>query len=159
MLKEVFKKILSVTNEETKKESVEDAKRYMLNNWSGIEIYETDGYDVVRCSAEGHVSHILSDRLSSRPMGWSKVCADRMTRLRVYRENGGKIIDLVLEKNKRKEKENAEILTREIKEKVKKRTDKRYSNNEYYNCSSLLDTGKTTALYKGFKGIIYNEMA
>jgi hypothetical protein len=38
-------------------------------------------------------------------------------------------------------------------------TDKKYSNKEYYNCSSLLDTGKTTALYKGFKGIIYNEIA
>lgn len=158
MLKEVFKKILTVTNEKTK-ESVEDARRYMLNNWNGIEIYETDGYDVVGCSAEGHVSHILSDRLSSRPMGWSKVCADRMTRLRVYRENGGKIIDLVLEKSKRKEKEKTEILTREIKEKVEKRTGKKYSNNEYYNCSNLLDTGKTTALYKGFKGIIYNGIA
>ena len=159
MLKEVFKKILSVTNEETKKESVKVARRYMLNNWDGIEIYETDGYDVVGCSAEGHVSHILSDRLSSRPMGWSKICADRMTRLRVYRENGGKIIDLVLEKSKRKEKENEEVLAKEIKEKIRKRTDKRYSDNEYYNCSSLLDTGKTTALYKGFKGIINNEIA
>lgn len=159
MLKEVFKRILSVTNEETKRESVEDARRYMLNNWNGIEIYETDGYDVVGCSAEGHVSHILSDRLSSRPMGWSKICADRMTRLRVYRENGGKIIDLVLEKNKRQEKENEELLTKEIKEKVMKRTDQRYSYNEYYNCSNLLNTGKTTALYKGFKGIIFNEMA
>ncbi len=159
MLKEVFKRILSVTNEETKRESVEDARRYMLNNWNGIEIYETDGYDVVGCSAEGHVSHILSDRLSSRPMGWSKICADRMTRLRVYRDNGGKIIDLVLEKNKRQEKENEELLTKEIKEKVMKRTDQRYSYNEYYNCSNLLNTGKTTALYKGFKGIIFNEMA
>ena len=159
MLKEVYKKILSVTVEETKKESVKDARRYMLNNWDGIEIYETDSYDVVGCSAEGHVSHILSDRLSSRPMGWSKVCVDRMTRLRVYRENGGKIIDLVLEKNKRKQKEKEEVLAREIKEKIKKRTDRKYSNNEYYNCSNLLDTGKTTALYKGFKGIIYNEIA
>ena len=159
MLKEVYKRILSVTVEETKKESVKDARRYMLNNWDGIEIYETDSYDVVGCSAEGHVSHILSDRLSSRPMGWSKVCVDRMTRLRVYRENGGKIIDLVLEKNKRKQKEKEEVLAREIKEKIKKRTDRKYSNNEYYNCSNLLDTGKTTALYKGFKGIIYDGIA
>ena len=76
----------------------------MLNNWDGIEIYETDRYDVVGCSAEGHVSHILSDRLSSRPMGWSKVCADRMTRLRVYRKNGGKIIDLVIRKKQKEGK-------------------------------------------------------
>lgn len=159
MLKKVFKKILSVTNEETKKESVKDARRYMLNNWDGIKVYETDRYDVVGCSAEGHVSHILSDRLSSRPMGWSKVCADRMTRLRVYRENGGKIIDLVLAKKKKEAKENKEILTKEIKERVQKNAKKTYTNSKYYNCSSLLNTGKTTVLYKGLKGIIYGDIA
>lgn len=159
MLKEVYKKILSVTEEETKKESVQDARRYMLNNWDGIKIYETDKYDVVGCSAEGHVSHILSDRLSSRPMGWSKVCADRMTRLRIYRENGGKIIDLVLAKKEKEAKENKEILTKEIKERIQKNTDKTYNKSKYYNCSSVLDIGKTTALYKGLKGLIYSDIA
>ena len=49
------------------------------------------------CSAEGHVSHVLSDRLSSRPMGWSQTGADRMSKLRCYERNYGreKIIDLV----------------------------------------------------------------
>ena len=49
------------------------------------------------CSAEGHVSHVLSERMSSRPMGWSKRGADRMSRLRCYvRDHGeGRIIDLV----------------------------------------------------------------
>lgn len=49
------------------------------------------------CSAEGHVSHILSDRLSSRPKGWSKTGADRMSKLRCYEKNygGEKIIELV----------------------------------------------------------------
>ena len=49
------------------------------------------------CSAEGHVSHILSDRLSSRPKGWSKTGADRMSKLRCYEKNHGreKIIELV----------------------------------------------------------------
>lgn len=159
MLKEVYKKILSVTEEETKKESVQDARRYMLNNWDGIKIYETDKYDVVGCSAEGHVSHILSDRLSSRPMGWSKVCADRMTRLRIYRENGGKIIDLVLAKKGKEAKENKEILTKEIKERIQKNTNKTYNKSKYYNCSSVLDIGKTTALYKGLKGLIYSDIA
>ena len=49
------------------------------------------------CSAEGHVSHVLSERLSSRPMGWSQTGADRMSKLRCYERNHGreKIIDLV----------------------------------------------------------------
>jgi DNA-binding transcriptional MocR family regulator len=44
-----------------------------------------------RCSAEGHVSHILSARLSSRPMGWSIIGADEMARMRTYKANGGSI--------------------------------------------------------------------
>ena len=49
------------------------------------------------CSAEGHVSHVLSERLSSRPKGWSKTGADRMSKLRCYEKNYGreKIIELV----------------------------------------------------------------
>lgn len=37
--------------------------------------------------AEGHVSHVLSDRLSSCPMGWSQTGADRMSKLRCYERN------------------------------------------------------------------------
>jgi len=42
------------------------------------------------------VSHVLSSRLSSRPMGWSRKGADRISRLRCYERNEGeeKIIDL-----------------------------------------------------------------
>lgn len=35
-------------------------------------------------STEGHVSHILSERMSSRPMGWSKVGLSKMADIRVY---------------------------------------------------------------------------
>ena len=46
---------------------------------------------------EGHVSSVLSDRLSSRPMGWSQIGADRMSKLRCYERNYGreKLIDLI----------------------------------------------------------------
>lgn len=49
------------------------------------------------CSAESYVSHVLSDRLSSRPMGWSQRGADRMSKLRCYEKNYGRdgIINLV----------------------------------------------------------------
>ena len=40
---------------------------------------------------------MLSDRLSSRPMGWSQTGADRMSKLRCYDRNNGRaqIIQLV----------------------------------------------------------------
>ena len=41
------------------------------------------------CSAEGHVSHVLSARLSSRPMAWSRDGAERMAKLRAFMFNKG----------------------------------------------------------------------
>ena len=57
------------------------------------------------CSAESHVSHVLSDRLSSRPKGWSRCGADRMSRLRCFEQNNGreKIIELVKYNRKQRE--------------------------------------------------------
>ena len=46
------------------------------------------------CSAEGHVSHVLSSRMSSRPMGLSKCGAGKMGRLKAYFYNGGDMLEL-----------------------------------------------------------------
>ena len=86
----------------TKKESMRKAKRYILNNWDGIENLFEQEY---RCSAEGHVSHILSSRLSSRPMGWSVIGADEMARMRAYRANGGSIKEYYRKTRTEREKE------------------------------------------------------
>lgn len=69
---------------------------YALGNWNAV-IRSYHNRQLSGCSAEGHVSSVLSDRLSSRPMGWSRTGADRMSRLRCYERNYGrdKMIDLV----------------------------------------------------------------
>lgn len=53
--KEAFKKILKLTDSKTRKKAVRNARRYILNNWHGIEIKAEKGYEIVGCSAEGHV--------------------------------------------------------------------------------------------------------
>ena len=75
---------------------VEDCRSYFENNWDSIQRAFHDK-KVLGCSAEGHVSHLLSERMSSRPMGWSEVGSDRMCKLRCYVRNYGreKIVDLV----------------------------------------------------------------
>ena len=100
ILKRVFKKILELKTSETRYNTVLEAKRYIENNWSGIEI-KVDNYEIIGCSAEVHISHVFSDRLTSRPMGWSKIGADKMAQLRVYKKNGGKIYDLVMAQKKK----------------------------------------------------------
>ena len=44
---------------------------YLYNNFDGMYIYEIDKESLNGGATEPHVSHILSSRLSSRPMGWS----------------------------------------------------------------------------------------
>ncbi len=96
MVKEVFKKILKLTDSKTKKKAVRDARRYILNNWHGIEIKAEKRDEIVGCGAEGHVSHVFSNRLSSRPKGWSKTGVAKMSKLIIYKKNGGEIYDLVM---------------------------------------------------------------
>lgn len=75
---------------------VEDVRAYLTNNWEAIVKAFRDKH-VIGCSAEGHVSNIYAERMSSRPMGWSENGCDAMCRLRCYVRNHGreKIIDLV----------------------------------------------------------------
>lgn len=77
-------------------ETVEKCRSYLTNNWEAIQRAFHDG-NVTGCSAEGHVSHIYSERMSSRPMGWSATGSDAMCHLRCYTRNHGtdKVIDLV----------------------------------------------------------------
>lgn len=92
LLKYIDSMLASANNQEP----IEDLQTFISGNWSAI----TRTYHnkiIAGCSAEGHVSHVLSDRLSSRPMGWSQTGADRMSKLRCYERNHGreKIIELV----------------------------------------------------------------
>lgn len=63
---------------------------FLENNFADIDLSSKYG-----CSAEGHVSHVLSARMSSRPMAWSVKGADKMARLRAFYFNGGNFSDLV----------------------------------------------------------------
>ena len=95
--KERFKEYTDrMMNSAKNPERVEELQKYVLGNWAAIR--RTLRNKLVNgCSAESHVSHVLSDRLSSRPMGWSQTGADRMSKLRCYERNYGRdgIIKLV----------------------------------------------------------------
>lgn len=108
MAEEIFDKILRVTEEESKRKVVESAKTYILSNWGGM--MEQVKNKELACSAEGHVSHIYADRMSSRPLGWSKTGADKMARLRIYRANKGNMLELVRYQKKEKAAGAEEII-------------------------------------------------
>lgn len=147
-----FDKIIKMTETDTKKEAVREAKRYILNNWDGIEVKEEKAGEIVGCSAEGHVSHVFSERLSSRPKGWSKIGADQMSQLRIYKRNGGKIYDLVMAQKKKEQKENNVKEQEELINSFRKAST-RYQNEMNTNLT-VLQTGHKTALYKALRGIV-----
>lgn len=92
---EIFDFIIDVTESDSKKKAVETSKNYILAHWTAIMNGVKNRKDKIQCSAEGHVSHVYSDRMSSRPLGWSRLGADKMARLRVYKMNGGSMLKLV----------------------------------------------------------------
>ena len=102
-LKELYQRILAVTEKESKREEVKDSLAYFLNQWEGIKIRVEEAGGCWKCCAEGQVSHLLSSRLSSRPMGWSLLGCHQMSKLRAYQSNGGKIIDLLRYQEKQQE--------------------------------------------------------
>ena len=122
-------------------ESIEKLQTYVLNNWSAV-MLSLHSEIVDGCSAEGHVSHMLSDRLSSRPMGWSQTGADRMSKLRCYEKNYGreKIIDLV--KYSRKQRSLKRTGTDDV---IMEKVSLRQIKAEHYNqAKSYIERIQTT---------------
>ena len=94
-LQEIFNRIRLSIKTESRMKRVNKSEDYFLNNWNAIRVRLTCRNQVRGCSAEGHVSHVLSSRMSSRPMGWSRTGADKMAQLLAYKWNGGDMLELV----------------------------------------------------------------
>jgi hypothetical protein len=84
-----FNEALALADNPARKKRIQDTIRYIKNNWDGIESQVK--YPHVSCSAEGHVSHVLSARLSSRPMAWSLKGASNMASIRAVKANGERV--------------------------------------------------------------------
>jgi hypothetical protein len=83
----ILKKAAKAAASPARKEAVRDCRRYIRLNWDGIMAYRLYPEAELGVSAEAHVSHILSARMSSRPMAWSMRGADRMAHLRAMKAN------------------------------------------------------------------------
>lgn len=60
---------------------------YLKNNWDALaRRYQGD---LPGSCTEGLVSHVLSERFSRNPMGWSREVLGKLSKVRVFRLNGG----------------------------------------------------------------------
>jgi hypothetical protein len=83
---EHLEKALTLAEEQARQKRINDTISYIKNNWDGIEAAVKHPH--VGCSAEGHISHILAARMSSRPMAWSIQGAEKMASMRAVKANG-----------------------------------------------------------------------
>lgn len=92
--------------------AVNDCEEHLLSNWDSA-VRRMQNKNVYGCSAEGHVSCMYSDRMSSLSIGWSEVGADAMCQLSYCAKNYGeeKILELV--KYRRSHKQEKETGTKE----------------------------------------------
>ena len=79
---------------DAEKARITEGAKYVLDNWSAAKVRLTNRGSLCGSSTEGHVSHVLSSRMSTAPMGWSKTGADKMARLRAWYWNGGDMLEL-----------------------------------------------------------------
>lgn len=93
--KEIVNRLEGCLKDESGLKRIHDNRGYILSNWAAASLRLKRKNEIKGCSAEGHVSHILSSRLSSRPMGWSIKGMSKMTELRAYYYNGGDMLELV----------------------------------------------------------------
>lgn len=154
IVENVLKIAASYAESDGKKEQIRRAKVYIRNHWEAIIRPNSDETARMGCSAEGQVSHVLSTRLSSRPLGWSAKGASQMAKLRAYSANKGKIYDLLkyrVEKQQRViQEEIKKVLDQQIRKKQKTFT-------EVWNQSTVAGSlGKVDGMYcltKKLRGI------
>lgn len=130
-----------------RKKRILDAWKYIKNNWEAIlALYREE--KTVSCSGEGHISHVLSARLSSRPMGWSKNGARHMSNVRVSRANGQSIAE---EYRRQRQSQHLPVISiqHEILEKQRK---KLHDTREVLNNIPILQ-GSKTYLWEALRGL------
>ena len=107
---EKIKEIKEKVDSESGKRRIEEGAKYLLGNWSAARIRLLRKEGVIGSSTESHVSHVLSERMSSRAMGWSNVGMANMAELRAYYYNGGDMLELVRYQKRVQKEEKEEMI-------------------------------------------------
>ena len=141
-LKNFIRKVTDGTETEADAKRMLESFDYILNNWKAARARVCADEHVLACTAEGHVSHVLSSRMSSRPMAWSPTGMDAMAKLRAYMLNYGNMLELVRLQRKGVPVEDNEIILSakdmlEVENKSRNRYGKYFDNIQYHLSDQL----------------------
>ena len=87
----ILQELYTITDakDRKRKDKIKEVGEYLLRNWDAI--YYRKTLNIPGSCTEGQVSHILSERFSRNPMGWSVEGLSKLSMDRVYVLNKGKI--------------------------------------------------------------------
>jgi hypothetical protein len=139
-----------VSQRPEREEKIRDAAGYLNDHIDGVAICNEDPEANNGGCTEPHVSHVLSSRLSSRPLAWS---AETLTRLAPMLANGGEV-----ELRKQPEQHQERILvkaTRAVSRKIKKI--QFAPDPDSIGTLRTQNTGKVTQLYRTLHSISQNK--
>ena len=107
-----------------RKQRLKEELQYFMRNWTGIVNRKT--LAVCGSCTEPMISHVLAERLSRTPCGWSVAGLEKMSMLRAFMANGGMVKreDVVTSVNKKGEEEALERRKKEGYEKYGKYAEK-----------------------------------
>ena len=113
----ILQELYTITDakDRKRKDKIKEVGEYLLRNWDAI--YYRKTLNIPGSCTEGQVSHILSERFSRNPMGWSVEGLSKLSMDRVYVLKKGKITskDFKLKKEKTTRlKEYPDIWDKEI---------------------------------------------
>lgn len=91
---DVIERIKACTESEKTLAIIDKEAAYIASNWTAAKYRLARKEGVKSCSAEGHVYHVLSSRMSTQAMGWSRHGGSQMARLREYYYNDGDMLEL-----------------------------------------------------------------
>jgi hypothetical protein len=143
-LKEICRDLCKNAENDKVKKKVDSFRNYIITNWDGIVAYRDEASR--GSNTEGHVSHVLSSRLSSRPSGWSKDGLKAMAELRAYCCSGGHV-----ESKHVKRSEVSYKATKKLLNKVTKAY--RKASKEMTHNIIVLNNGKVSQLSRTLRSI------
>lgn len=117
--KEIVYEILAEEMDKATRDRKEKLLRYILNNKQGIANLYKYQKELHGCSAEGHISHLYSARLSSRPLGWKVINVNNVSKLRLLKADDKEIKEIVHNKRKVIEYKEIEKIRHNAREKIK----------------------------------------
>ena len=89
----IIESLKSKAEDEKTKESLSEFFIYLKNNWNAL-VSRYKGELPGSCT-EGQVSHVLSERFSRNPMGWSEEALGKLSKARIYKLNGGERLEVI----------------------------------------------------------------